>query len=134
MEPMTQRSLTMHAYEEPGRYVLALGGELDLGSVPAFEAAAARLADMGRDELLVDISEVGFIDSTGVRAILTVKAECEQRACGFSVTHGSAATERVFELTRLLERLPFRQRPPERFRREVSLWPQDGEETESRSG
>jgi anti-anti-sigma factor len=122
---MNQRSLTMHAYEEPDRYVLTLDGELDLGSVPAFEAAAARLSSMGRGELLVDISDVAFIDSTGIRAILTVKADCEQRSCGFTMTHGSEQTERVLELTRLLERLPFRQRPQKRFRREIELWPQD---------
>jgi anti-anti-sigma factor len=122
---MNQQSLTIQAFEEPGRYVLTLGGELDLAGVAAFEAAATRLAGMGQGELLVDISDVSFIDSNGVRAILAVKAGCEERQCGFSMTHGSESAERVFELTKLLHHLPFRRRRIERFRREIALWPGD---------
>jgi len=121
---MNQQSLTIRAYEEPGRYVLMLGGELDMAGVPAFEAAATRLCQLGRGELLVDISDVGFIDSTGVRAILSIKAVCERHSCEFSMTHAGDHGDRVFELTKLLEHLPFRSRRPERFRREIDLWPE----------
>jgi len=123
---MNQRSLTIRAFEEPSRHVLVLSGELDMAGVPSFEAAAVKLCDLGRGELLVDISNVAFIDSTGVSAILQVKAACEQRSCEFSVTHAGDQGERLFELTRLLEHLPFRSRErTERFRREIDLWPQD---------
>lgn len=120
---MNQQSLTIRAYEEPGRYVLMLGGELDMAGVPAFEAAATRLCQLGRGELLVDISDVGFIDSAGVRAILSIKAVCEGDSCEFSMTHAGDHGDRVFELTKLLDHLPFRSRRPERFRREIDLWP-----------
>jgi anti-sigma B factor antagonist len=120
---MTQQSLTIRAYEEPGRCVLMLGGELDLAGVPAFEAAATRLCEMGLGELLVDISDVGFIDSSGVRSILEIKAMCERRSCEFSMTHARDHGERVFELTRLLDHLPFRASKPQRFRRELDLGP-----------
>ena len=120
---MKQQSLTIRAYEEPGRYVLTLGGELDIAGVPAFEAAATRLSQLGRGELLVDISDVAFIDSTGVRAILSIKAACQRHACEFSMTHAGDHGDRVFELTKLLDHLPFRARRPERFRREIDLWP-----------
>ena len=121
---MNQQSLTIRAYEEPGRYVLELGGELDMAGVPAFEAAATRLCELGRGELLVDISDVGFIDSTGVRAILAIKASCERHSCDFSMTHAGDHADRIFELTKLLDHLPFRGRRPERFRREIELWPE----------
>ena len=120
---MNQQSLTIRAYEEPGRYVLTLGGELDIAGVPAFEAAATRLCQLGRGELLVDISDVAFIDSTGVRAILSIKAACQRHTCEFSMTHAGDHADRVFELTKLLDHLPFRARRPERFRREIDLWP-----------
>jgi anti-sigma B factor antagonist len=118
---MKPAALKIRAYEEPQRYVLALGGELDMAGVPAFEAAALRLCEMGAGEVLIDISEVAFIDSTGLRAILTVKASCEQRACSFSMTHGHGQVARVFELTRLLERLPFRTQRSQQPRREIEL-------------
>ena len=121
---MNQPSLTIRAFEEPGRHVLVLRGELDMAGVPAFEDAAARVCELGRGELLVDISDVAFIDSTGVRAILKVKAACERIGCEFSMTHAGEQGERLFELTRLLDHLPFRSRErPERFRREIELWP-----------
>ena len=124
---MDQQSLTIEAFEEPGRYVLSLAGELDMAGAPDFEAAATRLCSMGRGELLVDISEVRFIDSTGVRAILAIKATCDRHACEFTMTHAGDHGDRVFELTRLLDHLPFRARRPERFRREVQLWPEVSE-------
>jgi anti-sigma B factor antagonist len=121
LEPMNERSLKISAYEEPGRYVLTLGGELDLAGAPAFEDAAARLCEMGARELLVDISDVGFIDSTGIRAILGVKASCEARSCEFSMTHGRENVDHLFELTRLIDRLTFRTRRREPARREIAL-------------
>jgi anti-sigma B factor antagonist len=121
---MNQQSLTIRAFEEPGRYVLSLAGELDMAGVPEFEAAATRLCGMGRSELLVDISDVSFIDSTGVRAILAIKATSERHSCEFTMTHAGDHGDRVFELTRLLAHLPFRARRPERFRREIELWPE----------
>jgi anti-anti-sigma factor len=118
------QSLKIRAFEEPARHVLVLDGELDMAGVAAFEAAALRLCELGRGKLLVDISDVAFIDSSGVRAILQVKSSCESSGCEFTMTHAGEQGEKLFELTRLLERLPFRSREgPERFRREIELWP-----------
>jgi anti-anti-sigma factor len=114
-------SLKISAYEEPDRYILILGGELDLAGVPAFEAAAMRLCEMGAEQLLIDISDVSFIDSTGLRAILEVKAACEGRSCEFSMTHGRENVDHLFELTRLIDRLTFRTRRREQPRREIAL-------------
>ncbi|MEA2214809.1 MAG: anti-sigma factor antagonist [Solirubrobacteraceae bacterium] len=119
---MNQQSMTIRAYEEPSRYVLELGGELDMAGVPPFEAAATRLCELGAREMLVDISDVSFIDSTGIRAILAIKATCERHSCEFTMTHAGEQGDRVFELTRLLDHLPFRNRRPARFRRELDLW------------
>lgn len=112
----------IRAYEESDRHVLVLTGELDLSGVATFEAAARRLCDLGAREILVDITRIDFIDSTGLRAILTVKSACEERSCRFSMTHGAGQAEGVFELTRLMERLPFRKSGATRVRREIDLW------------
>jgi anti-sigma B factor antagonist len=120
---MAAEPLEIRAYEEPDRYVLVLAGELDLAGVGAFEGAAEQLCEMGARRLLVDITGVDFIDSSGLRAILAVKAECDQRDVGFSMTHGSGQAERLFELTRLVERLPFRKSGHTRPRRQVELAP-----------
>ncbi len=126
--------LEIHAYEEPGRYVLTLRGELDLAGAPAFEDAAARLCRLGARELLIDIAEVGFIDSSGVRAILAVKHLCQEHSCELSMTHGSEQADVLFELTRLLERLPFRRRGRQQTRREIELWPASEQSGEAARG
>ena len=120
---MTEQTLTIRAFEEPGRHVLVLSGELDMAGAPAFERAAEQLRRLGAYEMLVDITDVAFIDSIGVRAILTVKAACARDRCEFTMTHGSEHGERIFELTRLLDHLPFRAPKVERFRREIELRP-----------
>jgi anti-sigma B factor antagonist len=121
---VTDDVLAIRAYEEPDRHVLVLSGELDMSGVPAFESAALALCEMGAYEVLVDITDVGFIDSSGVRAILRIKATCEERSCRFSMTHGSGQAEKLFELTRLIERLPFRKSGHTRPRREIELDPE----------
>lgn len=93
-----------------------------MGGVPAFKAAAARLCDMGARDLLVDITELGFVDSSGLRAILEVKDTCTKQSVHFSMTHGSGQAEKLFELTRLVDRLPFRKSGRTRPRREIELW------------
>ncbi len=118
---MVDDALSIRAYEESDRHVLVLSGELDLSGVEAFLAAAEQLCDLGAREILVDITDVEFIDSTGLRAILAAKAECEERSCRFSMTHGTGQAERLFELTRLIDRLPFRKSGLTRPRREIEL-------------
>ena len=114
-------ALSIRAYEESDRHVLVLSGELDLASVGRFMDAAHQLCELGAREILVDITEVEFIDSSGLRSILAAKAECEERSCRFSMTHGTGQAERVFELTRLIDRLPFRKSGITRPRREIEL-------------
>jgi anti-sigma B factor antagonist len=57
---------------EPGRAVLALTGELDFATAPDFSQNVLALA-RERPELLVDVSGVEYIDSTGLRALLLAK-------------------------------------------------------------
>lgn len=118
---MADDALAIRAYEESDRYVLVLSGELDMSGVAAFESAAVALCRMGASEVLVDITKIDFIDSSGLRAILTVKAACEERGCRFSMSHASGQAEKLFELTRLMERLPFRKSGITRERREIDL-------------
>ena len=50
--------------------VLAMSGELDLGSAPRFhQAVVAEVAD-GNSHLVVDLSCVDFIDSAGLGAVI----------------------------------------------------------------
>ena len=53
--------------------VIAVTGELDIATVPAFRAALTEAAESGITRLVVDLSRVTFVDSVGVGAILHTK-------------------------------------------------------------
>ena len=54
--------------------VLWLAGEFDLAAIDAFEAAVGVVLDAQRD-LVLDLSELTFLDSTGIRAFLVVAGQ-----------------------------------------------------------
>ena len=101
--------------------VLQITGDLDAYTAPALRQRMLDLGDDGVVHVIADMRQVDFLDSSGLRSILTVKALCEERSCRFSMTHGSGQAERLFELTRLVERLPFRKSGATRQRREIRL-------------
>ncbi len=100
--------------EEPedDRCTLVLRGELDLASAPALEAATTRLCGEGASEIVVDLRGLSFIDSTGLRTILSCMSLCEEHLCNLWLVPGQRAIQRLFELAGLLERLPFREPEP----------------------
>jgi anti-sigma B factor antagonist len=53
---------------------LRLSGEFDMSSVDTFRLAAETLVDPDR-EIALDLTELTFIDSSGIRAILTMAQE-----------------------------------------------------------
>ena len=90
-----------------GQHILVLEGELDLVSAPNLEAKLRKLCANGTKEITLDCSKLAFIDSTGVRAVLLANELCVHHGCDFSLTPGTDGVQHVFELTGLLEALPF---------------------------
>jgi anti-anti-sigma factor len=89
------------------RHTLVLSGELDLASAPALEATIERTARGGTRAITLDLSGLTFIDSCGLRSILLAKQLCEARSYDFVLVPGQAQVQRLFELTGLLDVLPF---------------------------
>lgn len=102
--------LGLEEQERDGRHTLTLAGELDLGTAGELEAAINRLCAYGAREIVLDLHELSFVDSTGLRVILTGRQVCETHACDFSLTRVQVPVQRLFEQTGLGERLSFRGR------------------------
>ncbi len=87
------------------RCTVKLAGELDLASRPKLDRALARLNLECMRELLLDLGDVTFMDSSGVHAVMTVKALCAEHGCELLVPSCSVPVRRLFGLTGVLDRL-----------------------------
>jgi stage II sporulation protein AA (anti-sigma F factor antagonist) len=98
--------LVKHADDD--RHTLALRGELDLSSSDDLEAAVLQSCSDGAKEIVLDLGELAFVDSAGLRALLSVREVCEQRDARLSLTNPLAPVRRLFELTGVGESLSVR--------------------------
>ena len=82
-------------------------GDLDLDAVPVLAAEIAQLREAGCRHVIVDLRELSFLDSSGLRLLLDCYAESRQDGHTFALMPGPPAVQRVFELTGTTEHLPF---------------------------
>jgi anti-anti-sigma factor len=82
-------------------------GEIDLASVDELDAKLRDLRDTGFDHLVLDLSQVTFMDSTGLRLILSWDDAARENGIDFSIVPGTPGVQRLFEITGVLGRLTF---------------------------
>lgn len=88
--------------------VLALSGELDIASAPDFERALADLdGSEATSRLVLDLSELTFMDSTGLRALLLARQRAVESDRELILRPGPRQVQRVFELSGTLDRFRF---------------------------
>ena len=90
---------TALAYQN-GIAVLKVGGDIDLATVPALEAAIDEALIPRPTGLVIDLSAVGFLASAGLQALVATHNNVSQSA-QFAVVANSAATSRPIQLTGL---------------------------------
>jgi anti-sigma B factor antagonist len=98
--------LSLQSTQVGQRTVLAAAGEIDLVTAPRLEAAAQQALDAGTLDLWVDLSDVEFIDSTGIHALLAVRSRTAELNRQFAVICPVGPIRRAFGLTGLDEALP----------------------------
>jgi len=89
--------------DSPERVLLSLAGELDIASAPLLERA---VDDVDRP-LVIDLAEVTFMDSTGLRALLLARQQAQNGGHELALRPGPRQVQRVFELSGTLERFQF---------------------------
>lgn len=83
---------------------VVLRGELDLATVPVAEQAVARVESVA-DTLVLDLRKLTFIDSSGLKMILTTAESWNGASRRLFVVKGPAQVERVLQLTGAAGRL-----------------------------
>jgi anti-sigma B factor antagonist len=94
-------TLGLEIEQRNGAVHLRLTGELDLATSRAFESALARLEADRPPVAIIDLSGLGFIDSTGLSAVMRASQRADDRGGRLAIVRGPAAVHRVFEMTGL---------------------------------
>lgn len=90
---------------EHQRTLLRLSGELDLLTAPKLAARLDEAVRQREGDVVVDLSEVEFVDSAGLHALLNGQRRLIRLSRRLSVICGPGPVRRVFELARLVETL-----------------------------
>jgi anti-sigma B factor antagonist len=85
--------------------VLPLTGDLDAASAAVAQKRLLGLTLRPGDRLVLDLSALNFMDSTGIRLILQARDLALRHGAGFQLVRGSDAVMRVLELVGLDEQL-----------------------------
>ncbi len=80
---------------EADRVVVRLEGELDLASAPLLQEAIESADREASSTLVLDLQELRFIDSTGLRMILWAQGRCQE----FALTPGSQQVQRLLAIS-----------------------------------
>jgi anti-sigma B factor antagonist len=100
-----QDQLLIDVRHDKGRAVLSLRGELDLASAPLLQSEIESSKIASASMLVLDLEELTFIDSTGLRVLLTAYEHSQQRGQEFAVTQGSPQVQRLLSITGVGEHL-----------------------------
>ena len=82
-------------------------GEIDLATIDELEKPLHEMMAAGFERVVLDLREVTFIDSTGVRLVLALDSQSRHGGPAFSLIPGPEEVQRVFRTVGVLELLPF---------------------------
>lgn len=97
--------LTIELRERPDRVILALAGELDLANASQLQAALDSPAVESGPMIVLDLEQLAFIDSSGLRVILAGADSASARGQQFAVASASEQVQRLLEITGATKRL-----------------------------
>jgi anti-sigma B factor antagonist len=97
--------LTIETRYERGLAHIVLAGEFDLAGIQKFEAELSKVEATAPAVLLIDLSDLDFMDSSGLRALVMADQRAKSAGRRLAIVPGPPAVRRVFEITQLDDRL-----------------------------
>jgi anti-sigma B factor antagonist len=90
--------------DPPGPTLLLIDGEVDLAVADELgEAAEAALVDSGGRGVILDLSGVTFLDSTGLGALVGIRNSLVQRDASLVLLRPSEPVTRLLQITGLVD-------------------------------
>lgn len=84
---------------------IAVAGELDLSSALTFDEEVRRAEDRRPSTLILDLRRLRFMDSTGLRLIMSAHSRARKRGRRLAIVLGSEPVRRLFRLAGVTRRL-----------------------------
>jgi len=90
---------------------VSVEGDVDLTTFGAVESAL-EVARVGANVLVLDLREVGFMDTSGLRLVISEQQRAEADGYRFVVVPGSGKVKRLFEIAGFPREHPLFADPP----------------------
>lgn len=103
----TVPGLTVEPRERADGARLRLAGELDIATVALLESAVQQVLDDGTRDLVIDMRELAFIDSSGLRLCILLGDRARSEGWSLVLVRPGEPAASVFRLTGAEENLPF---------------------------
>ena len=92
-------SFTVTVVPDRREVVVLPAGDLDLSTVDSLEREVRDLRAVGFDQIVLDLRELTFLDSSGLRLLLVLRSAATRDGHRLEIVPGSPAVQRVFDLT-----------------------------------
>jgi anti-sigma B factor antagonist len=110
---MTDAAFTLTTDAREGVVRASLHGELDLSSAPQLDESLRHAEASGGSWLIIDLRELEFMDSTGLRALLTAHNRATEDGRRMSLVVGEGAVSRLIDLTGVRDMIECLDTPPD---------------------
>lgn len=90
---------------------MSLVGELDIATAPRLESELRRVEGDRPSVLVIDLRQLSFIDSTGLRLLIGADVRAREDGRRMAFVRGPGSVHRVFQLALLDKRFEFVEDP-----------------------
>jgi anti-sigma B factor antagonist len=91
----------LHVDRRGSMAILRASGELDILGAERLEACIGDLAGNSPDTVVIDLRDVSFMDSTGLRSLIRARARGTEAEWSLKLVRGPGPVHKVIELTRM---------------------------------
>lgn len=98
--------LVVRFRQERGHVLVLLRGDLDLGTCPVLHEMIGRILVSSRGSVVLDLSQLDFIDATGVGALVRARSGLEADGRVLTIRGLRPFARRVFALTGFVSQVP----------------------------
>lgn len=99
--------LSVRSFRDDDVHTIAIAGEMDLSNAAEVERELVRAEATNATRIIIDLSELTFMDSTGIRLLITAHARSRTDGDRLMLVRPPARVFRVLTIAGVDELLPF---------------------------